>query len=59
MGLSEYPLKWISNFKGLSVRPSERYPCNYRLLEGGPFRLLKIDIDTKQPSSKIESDSHG
>ena len=26
MGVSEYPLKRIYNFKGLSVRPSERYP---------------------------------
>ena len=27
-GLSEYPLKRIYNFKGLSVRPSERYRLN-------------------------------
>ena len=26
--LSEYPLKRTYNFKGLSVRPSERYPFN-------------------------------
>lgn len=31
MGVSEYPLKRIYNFKGLSVRPSHRYPLKWIL----------------------------
>ena len=47
MGLSEYPLKRIGNFKGLSVRLSIGYPCN-RLLDNR-FKAL---IDWKYGESR-------
>ena len=43
-GLSEYPLKRILNFKGLSVRPSIGYPFETRRFRGDPFRIsLRCD----------------
>jgi hypothetical protein len=57
MGLSEYPLKRILNFKGLSVRPSIGYPIQCGCYRGRPiqseFREIKKFSASASSSASI------